>query len=259
MIELKVLGIVGSPRKGNSEYLLDRALEGAESYAPDRTKTELYRFRNKNFSPCLACDHCIREHGSCIHGDDFQELKELWLSADAIIYSLPVYHMSMPGQVKCFIDRLGNSLFGSHSVTLPDGSQTLSKQMKAVSTIAQGIHIFSGQEHTITDMINHTLMMQSVPVAGDMWEAYIGAAAWTANRISRRAMKELVEEGDLAAESSVKAARSLGRRTAETADLVLAGVEARKAILAEDPLYSCILERMRNKLRTSSLDTYKSE
>lgn len=255
MISLKILGIVGSPRKGNSEYLLERALEGAESYAPDRTIIEVYRFRGKKFGPCIACDHCIRKNGECVHGDDFHELKELWLSADAVIYSLPVYHMSMPGQVKCFLDRLGNSLFGSHSATLADGSQTLLKQMKAISSLAQGIHIFSGQEHTITDMINHTLMMQSVPVTGDMWEAYIGAGAWTANRISRGAMEELVNEGDPAAIASVKAARSLGRRTVETADFILSGIEARELALAGDPSYGYILERIRNKPRIGSMET----
>jgi multimeric flavodoxin WrbA len=187
MMKLHVLGISGSPRKGNSEYLLKKALEGAIEYSPERIKTDIYSFRGKTIGPCLACNNCVRNGGTCIIKDDFENLRQKWLRADIIIYSLPVYHMSMPGQVKCFIDRLGNASFGSHRVVLPDGRETLSKQMKVIGTIAQGIHIFSGQEHTITDMINHTLVMQSVPVAGDLWEAYIGAGGWTRNRESRKA------------------------------------------------------------------------
>ena len=30
--------------------------------------------------------------------------------ADAHLYSVPVYHVGIPGQVKCFIDRLGNTI-----------------------------------------------------------------------------------------------------------------------------------------------------
>jgi multimeric flavodoxin WrbA len=244
MFKLKVLGIMGSPRKGNSAYLLDRALEGAASYDPPRVSTEIFSFRGKKMSPCIACNHCIKNDGACIHDDDFLELKDMWIEADAIIYSLPVYHMSMPGQVKCFIDRLGNSMFGSHHVTLPDGTETLSKQMKAIGTIAQGIHIFSGQEHTITDIINHTLLMQSVPVSGDMWEAYIGAGAWTKNRISRRALEELSGESDLDTEAAITASIKLGRRVVQTADILLSGMFERKEVLELDPLYRYVLQHL---------------
>ncbi|MBA7539507.1 hypothetical protein ES705_31786 [subsurface metagenome] len=238
-----------APRKGNSEYLLEKALKGAMDYDPSRVKTDIFSFRGKKMNPCLACDHCIKNDGACIHNDHFQILKELWLNADAIIYSLPVYHMSMPGQVKCFIDRLGNSMFGSHHVTLSNGTETLSKQLKAIGTIAQGIHIFSGQEHTITDMINHTLIMQCVPVTGDMWEAYIGVGGWTKNRISRSAINELKTEEDFAAQAAVHASEVLGRRVVETADLLLCGLEARKEILKHDPQYDYVLSRLEQKER----------
>lgn len=251
-MKLRVLGISGSPRKGNSEYLLQQALEAAVDYAPDRVATETYSFRGKHFEPCLACGNCIRKNGECIHQDDFNDLRSKWWWADVIIYSLPVYHMSMPGQVKCFIDRLGNASFGSHRVVLADGSETLAKQMKIIGTIAQGIHIFSGQEHTITDMINHTLVMQSLPVAGDLWEAYIGAGAWTRNIDSRKAMEQLMDEGEFSAESAVKASRGLGRRCVEQADIQMQGLLACGEQLRKDPVYTRLYDSLDTRLQNAS-------
>jgi multimeric flavodoxin WrbA len=248
MLQLKVLGISGSPRKGNSEYLLNQALEAAKEYSPNRVKCEIYSFRGKKFEPCLACNYCVRNDGECIQKDDFESLREKWFDADVIIYSLPVYHMSMPGQVKCFIDRLGNSCFGSHKVVLPNGAVTLSKQMKVIGTIAQGIHIFSGQEHTITDMINHTLLMQSIPVNGDMWEAYIGAGGWTGNREGRNAISELRNEGDLSAEAAVNASRSLGLRCLETVDIIQNGLLSCRDQLGNNPIYKRVFDSLDAKL-----------
>jgi len=248
MLQLKILGISGSPRKGNSEYLLKQSLDAAVDYSPDRVAYEMYSFRGKKIGPCLACNHCVRNKGECIIKDDFEILREKWFDADVIIYSLPVYHMSMPGQVKCFIDRLGNSCFGSHRVVLPNGAETVSKQMKVIGTIAQGIHIFSGQEHTITDMINHTLLMQSVPVNGDMWEAYIGAGGWTRNREGRNALSDLKDEGDFSAEAAVTASRSLGLRCLETADIVLNGLLSCRDQLGDNPIYQKIYEKLDSKV-----------
>ncbi len=247
MIPLNLLGISGSPRAGNSDFLLEQAMAAAVSIAPGHITPETWSFRGKHFEPCLGCNHCVRNQGACVHRDDFEELRGKWMEADVILYSLPVYHMSMPGQVKCFIDRLGNSSFGSHRVMLPDGTETLMKQCKVIGTIAQGIHFASGQEHTITDMINHALIMQSVPVTGDMWETYIGAGGWTKNRGERDAMKRLAEEGDLAAQAAVKAARSLGRRAVETATVLLSGLIACRDTLIGDPLYGCIYRRLEAK------------
>lgn len=251
-MELRILGISGSPRKGNSEYLLKHAVEAAAEYTPDRVTTDIYSFRGKHFEPCLGCGNCIRKNGECIHKDDFDDLRARWLWADVVIYSLPVYHMSMPGQVKCFIDRLGNASFGSHRVVLESGAETLSKQMKIIGTIAQGIHIFSGQEHTITDMINHALIMQSLPVTGDLWEAYIGAGAWTRNIDSTKALEQLKDEGEFSAETAVRAARQLGRRCVEQADIQLQGLLACGGRLRKDPVYTRLFENLDTRSRSAS-------
>jgi len=165
---VKLLGICGSPRKsGNSRFLLERSLASAEASLGDALEVELYSFAGKEIAPCNSCFRCI-DLGQCAIVDDFQELRDKWVAADAILYSVPVYHMGVPGQVKCFIDRLGNSLEG--------GQGTVSKQLKSVGVITQGADIFAGQEQVMTYLVNHAILMSCLPVAGDPYHSYIGAA-----------------------------------------------------------------------------------
>ena len=237
MIYTDVLGISGSPRKGNSQFLLEQALESAKLVEPEYVHTHMYSVRGKTFNPCIACGYCEEHDGTCVHKDDFEGLRQLWLGADVIIYSVPVYHMSMPGQLKCFIDRLGNSMSGKFRSQMPAHMKTLPKLFKVIGSIAQGMHIFSGQEHTITDLINHALIMQSIPVVGDMWESYIGAGGWTMNRIERDGLKGLADGEDLSVKAVIKASRDIGRRSVELAKIVHSGVLAEKDLLDRDPVY----------------------
>lgn len=241
---IRVLGICGSPRRGNSAYLLDEALVAAQEAGGGSVELRSYSFRAKKFGPCLGCGECERLRGECAFKDSFQELRDLWLWADVVIYSVPVYHMSVPGQVKCFLDRLGNSLFFRYQDALPPGVTTLTKQLKVIGAIAQGCHAFSGQEHTLTDLINHALIMQCIPVAGDMWEAYIGAGGWTANEVDTAALARQYREGATDAGVAVRAARSVGKRCVETAALLKAGAAAQRATLERDPLYRPFLDRL---------------
>ena len=49
-MKVRVLGIAGSPRrKGNSEFLLEQALEAAKSAAPEQVETEFYSMAGKKF------------------------------------------------------------------------------------------------------------------------------------------------------------------------------------------------------------------
>jgi len=247
MLSTKVLGICGSPRKGNSLYLLELAMKAAKDIDHRSVKTELYSIKGKTYKPCIACRFCKDHNGDCVHKDDFEELRTRWLDADVILYSVPVYHMSIPGQLKCFIDRLGNSMSGRFRSQMPEGVYALPKLMKIIGSIAQGIHIFSGQEHTITDLINHTLMMQCIPVAGDMWESYIGAGGWTVNLIDRDSFKKLAKGDDLGVKAAIKASRDLGRRSVELSKIVQSGILALKALLEKDPIYQPVISMLEKK------------
>ena len=97
-----ILGINGSPRiGGNTDILLDRALDGARSLGAKAEKITLNKLK---FSPCQECEN-IRDDGSCIIEDDMQRLYERIEEADAIIIASPVFFGSLSAQTKMMIDR----------------------------------------------------------------------------------------------------------------------------------------------------------
>lgn len=235
---IKVLGIQGGPRRGgNSDYLLEHSLRGAADAGSD-VKVEKYSIVGKKFAPCLNCGKCEALKGECCIKDSFQELRDKWVDSDVIIYSMPVFHMTIPGQLRCFIDRLGNSQFCFYNMEVP-------RSMKVIGGIAQGIHIFSGQEHTLTDINNHAMVMGSLYTNGDLWESYIGAGGWTYNEIGKDAIKNHYDKGDMDAVVAVKAAYSVGRRSAELALLLQAGAEKRMDILENQKIYKPFVDRVK--------------
>jgi len=121
-LEVKILGIVGTPiKEGNCQYLLERALEVAQSVGPVRT--ELIHLKDYRIEHCIGCEGCLRrvhklqkEIGfdvipvpvspyNCTIRDDMEILHEKMVEADGIILAAPVYIATIPGQVKTFIDR----------------------------------------------------------------------------------------------------------------------------------------------------------
>ena len=246
-MKIKVLGICGSPRKGNSKFLLEKALSYVSKLNSFDVLIETYFFRGKEFKPCIACGYCARNAGKCVHNDDFSELKDKWLDADVILYSIPVYHMGIPGQVKCFIDRLGNSLFSTFKDVFEKDINTLPKLLKVIGSISQGMHLFSGQEHVITDLINHALMMQCIPVTGDMWESYIGASGWTNNNGEPNAMEEDFKKGNFDTCVAVEAAEKIALRAVEVAVIVKSGISENKSYFTQQAHYSPVLKKLFNE------------
>jgi multimeric flavodoxin WrbA len=236
MQRIRLLGINGSPRpRGNSQFLLDQAVEEAAAVGAGFIDVEVYQLGGKDIASCDSCFTCATR-GDCRIQDDFQELRDKWAHADAIVYSIPVYHMTIPGKLRCFIDRLGSSLWAWYG-------GGLSKSLKVIGSISQGAHIFSGQEHAITDLVNHALVMGCVPVSGDLWESYIGASGWTRCSGTKDALRKLFEEGDPDAEVAVRAARSLARRVVHLALLIKTGGDHHREMLEQDGGYRRFLSR----------------
>lgn len=99
---IRVLGIAGSPRRrGNTETLLDRFLEGAESVGAAVERAVVVQLR---VGGCLACDGCWQD-GRCVVEDDFQVLYERLIAADVIAVAAPLYFWNLPAQMKAVIDR----------------------------------------------------------------------------------------------------------------------------------------------------------
>ena len=243
--KIKLLGICASPRKGNSLFLLQQALDAAAKTYPDTVQTDIYLFGKTRFAPCDACQAHKKRKGECRIHDGFQRLRDKWLDADAIIYSVPVYHLGIPGQLKCFIDRLGNSLGYYFSELFSEEPVfRLPRLMKVVGSISQGSHLFAGQEHVQIFINAHAVFMRCIPVSGDLWESYLGAGGWTELSLKVNAIKTLVEEGKPDAQVAVRSAQSVGKRVVEMAMIIKSGLLANEGLLAEEPSYRAVLRKI---------------
>jgi len=99
---MKILGINGSPRiGGNTDILLDNALQGAREKGAEAEKIVLNKLR---FSPCQECTNA-REDGVCIIKDDMQILYKKIIDAEAVILASPIFFGSLSAQTKMMIDR----------------------------------------------------------------------------------------------------------------------------------------------------------
>jgi multimeric flavodoxin WrbA len=99
---MKVLGIVGSPRKGgNTEILVREALAAAKEAGAE---TEIVLAADKNIAGCDGCSSC-RQTGVCRIKDDMQPLFKQLEAADAIIFGTPVYFHNVTAQAKAIMDR----------------------------------------------------------------------------------------------------------------------------------------------------------
>jgi multimeric flavodoxin WrbA len=99
---MKVLGILGSPRRGgNSEVLLDKALEGARSAGHDTEKVVLNELK---FVSCQECGSCDKT-GKCVVNDDMQTIYKKLDKTQVVILASPIFFGSLSAQVKAMIDR----------------------------------------------------------------------------------------------------------------------------------------------------------
>lgn len=98
---IKILGIMGSPRKGNTEIMVFEVLEGAKSKGAD---TETINLRSMNIKLCNGCMEC-EGSAACVYDDDMREILKKVQEAKGIVIGSPTYFDNVPGTLKNFIDR----------------------------------------------------------------------------------------------------------------------------------------------------------
>ncbi|MCP4139890.1 MAG: hypothetical protein GY755_06310 [Chloroflexi bacterium] len=104
---MKVLALNGSPRmKASSTYhMLKPLLEGMEAAGAE---IELIHIRKLDLEACIGCYTCwVRTPGECIHKDKDSMVSALesYNTAELVIFGTPLYHYTMSGIMKTFIDR----------------------------------------------------------------------------------------------------------------------------------------------------------
>ncbi|MEM5853681.1 MAG: flavodoxin family protein, partial [Candidatus Aenigmatarchaeota archaeon] len=101
---VKLLGVVGSPRKGgNTEFLVKEVLKAAEG---EGAIVELIHLADFDLKPCSGCGACFKTR-NCAIEDDVEKIFDMIKVVDGVIIGSPVYFQSVNAQTKTFIDRVG--------------------------------------------------------------------------------------------------------------------------------------------------------
>ncbi|MDD4957047.1 MAG: flavodoxin family protein [Candidatus Omnitrophica bacterium] len=101
---MRILAINGSPRHGgNTETLMDSAIEGAVSLGADVEKITL---EGLSIHPCSQAEYDkVSESGLSIVDDDMNRVFERYFASDAVLVGSPVFFGSISGQLKVMVDR----------------------------------------------------------------------------------------------------------------------------------------------------------
>ena len=107
-MKVKILGISGSPRHGNTEILVKEALASAKELSD--VETDYYALAGKNINACTACARCsgaeaTPENPCPRYPDDVVVLVKKMIESDGLIVGTPVYVGGVTAQLKAVFDR----------------------------------------------------------------------------------------------------------------------------------------------------------
>ncbi|GAB4328820.1 MAG: flavodoxin family protein [Promethearchaeota archaeon] len=110
MVRIRILGLVGSPRKaGSCAALVDAAFAGASAAGGDDVELQKVHVADYPVKPCTGCDACLRRPNECpLDGKDEDRGPALWEKlkwADVVLVAAPSYFHGVPGALKNVIDR----------------------------------------------------------------------------------------------------------------------------------------------------------
>jgi len=175
-----ILGISGSPRKGNTEILVKKSLEVCER---EGFKTDFVSLAEKKIS----------YFGDKNEGDDTHEILEKMANAKAIIIGSPTYFANVPGKLK--------SLFDQSIVLRRDGFKL---KNKIGGAIAVGGSRNGGQEQVILAIHNFMLIHEMI-IVSDKETAHFGGIA--VGRTTDDILRDDV---------GIRTVENLGKKVAET-------------------------------------------
>lgn len=102
---MKITAILGSPRAGgNTDTLAQCVLDGATAAG---FETESVALRKLRLHDCSACEKCWEKRDRpCVWQDDMDELYDIIIGSDVLLFATPVYWYGPTATMKMFIDRL---------------------------------------------------------------------------------------------------------------------------------------------------------
>lgn len=101
---MKIIGLVGSPRRGsNTDLLVSAILEGANE---NKCATEKICLYSLDIASCVDCRSCKKGSYQCAIKDGMTDLYLKLEEADAIVFGTPLYWYGPSAKMKLFVDRL---------------------------------------------------------------------------------------------------------------------------------------------------------
>jgi multimeric flavodoxin WrbA len=223
-MDIKIVGLAGSPRMGrNSEFFLQKALEGAEALGntkslPGKVETEMLSLATLKVEFCTGCTRCSQaEEGKqyCFSiDDDLPIIIEKMLGADGIILSVPVYVGDVTAQMKAFMDRCMVIGSGVRRKWLLQGFRN-----KVGGAIVQGTMRHGGQEGTWATIMRFFIFKNMIPVGSKETRSPAGpfGGMGVGYPYGRTTSPGNPLESD---ELGIKSCRELGRRVALVAKMI---------------------------------------
>jgi multimeric flavodoxin WrbA len=102
---MKILAIIGSPRKGNTYRAVQRIEEHMKALA--EVEFEYLWLKDAGLANCKGCTVCfLKGEQRCPLKDGRQEIEQKMLAADGVIFASPNYASNVSGLMKTFIDRM---------------------------------------------------------------------------------------------------------------------------------------------------------
>lgn len=158
---MKVYGISGSHRSGNTELLVKKALDVCRQHGLTVGYDSL---AEKNIEYCKNCGAC-RSQKDCVIDDVVAGILDRMKAADAIIVGTPTYFASVSGKLAALFDR-----------TIPLRRNSFRLSGKLGGAIAVGGSRNGGQEKAVA-RIHDWMMLQEMIVVADKKTAHFGGIA----------------------------------------------------------------------------------
>ena len=180
----RVLGIVGSPRRGgNTDVLVEEVLVGASEAGALTEKVVLNKL---DIHPCRACEACFKT-GRCVQKDDMPALLEKMDQSDVWVLGTPVYWWGPSAQFKTFLDRW----FGQGQVVGFKGRPVILTIPLGASDASFARHIVGMFEGSFAHLEMNLLATIVVP---DVWEVGKVRERPDVLAVARRAGRDAVEK-----------------------------------------------------------------
>ncbi len=226
-MDVKILGLVGSPRKGgNTEVMVSTALEAARGL--EGVQTEMVPLAGRKIHPCQGCSHCWFHEGVCKIKDDAEEILQRMVQADGFVVGSPAYFGSMTATLKALFERCLKLNILKEFMGSTDYEQFKNEEVvfplrnKVGGAVAVGGCPSGGQEKVITDIhaffhLNDMIVVSDGGIRTPAVHPHFGGVG------TARRKREILQDP-----YGMASSRSVGMRVAEVAQIVRWGLQRRE-------------------------------